>query len=380
MDNRGNEGPTPIIGVSQGYVSTSTVDPHTAASSTRAGKRPEVDSEASSSVPETPRTIGQCMDVVDEYKAGRLPKLSAIVQIGQVLECYQDKPSESDLNSYVRLLVRSTEEDSIREDPTVADRTTRRIELPNEELRSLERTRDSSSIASSRSTLSFSDDEPEAKRQWPDPSKFAWAVDSAIKQSSLRPELGHTLSLLKQYAIDIKFAKSNLVNSSGAPEFPDAEWTNILSGKPVNLDHVFSGHYSAGQEEKQVEKLGGLEISYRPTAPSKRVETFSDWVYAWNRTVSAIAYAFPNRSSELRAYADHILGIFGALATPLHYRVLELDKAIRSRVASRRDLLLTDYSSFIDLQMQYIHTAGANVYQNSSERSASSAQFKAIQQ
>jgi hypothetical protein len=44
--------------------------------------------------------------------------------------------------------------------------------------------------------------------------------------------------------LDIKAMKHIVLESKCVPEFPDSEWNNILAGKAVNLDIVFSGMYS----------------------------------------------------------------------------------------------------------------------------------------
>nr|VWP00840.1 Argininosuccinate lyase (ASAL) (EC (Arginosuccinase) [Ganoderma boninense] len=211
------------------------------------------------------------------------------------------------------------------------------------------------------SPLDLSDDEHgSSKRQKPDPTKFAWAQNSKDAEKKLRPEVLQTLTLLRSYAVDVRFAKSNLINSVGAPEFPDAEWGNVLRGKPVDLNHVFSGQYTLGQDEKHVEKLGPVELSYRAVTPAKVVKSAGDWVIAWQRATAAIVYAFPHRKQELEDYHNHIFGFFGAIHPDYHHRILDYDRAVRKRVGAMRTLLLSDTHEFANLRTLHIDSIGAS--------------------
>ncbi len=208
------------------------------------------------------------------------------------------------------------------------------------------------SLSRSVSPFALSEDEQSAKRKKPDPAQFAWANSNTHAEKGLRPELQKTLALLRIYSMDIKYAKSNLINSVGAPEFPDAEWNNILRGKPVDLDNVFCGQYSLQQDEKHVEKLGLVELSYRPVVPSKVVKSSGDWVIAWQHTSAALLYAFPHRKDELDGYYAHVFSLFGAILDEHHNRILDYDRTVRKRVAAKRTVLLTDTHLFHDLRTQ----------------------------
>ncbi|RDX48891.1 hypothetical protein OH76DRAFT_1333115, partial [Lentinus brumalis] len=173
--------------------------------------------------------------------------------------------------------------------------------------------------------------------------------------------LRKTIRFLRAYAIDVRTAKNDLLNSASAPEFPDSEWSNVLRGRAIDLDRVFSGQYSLGRDEKRVEKLGSVEISHKSMVPSKSVGNSGDWTIAWQRAVEAMSYAFPHRRPELEAYGRHILGMFGALSPTLQQRVIDYDRAVRRRVAAKRDIMLTDIDHYADLKTQFIDSGGANV-------------------
>ncbi|KAI9064672.1 hypothetical protein FKP32DRAFT_1675453 [Trametes sanguinea] len=95
-------------------------------------------------------------------------------------------------------------------------------------------------------------------------------------------EVQRTLELIRIYGEDITQAKHNLAATVTAPEFPDSEWTNVLLGQAVNLDRVFNGQYTSTTDDKVIEKIGELELRYRPTVPAKKIRNFGDWVFAWN--------------------------------------------------------------------------------------------------
>ncbi|PIL35153.1 hypothetical protein GSI_02942 [Ganoderma sinense ZZ0214-1] len=226
----------------------------------------------------------------------------------------------------------------------------------------------SKSRSRSRSTTRSSDeDEQPAKRQKQDPSLFAWASANSVAESSLRPELQETLKLLRNHEKDLKFAKASLRNLVGVPEFPEAEWTNVLLGKPVNLNHVLSGQYTLEQDEKHVEKFGLVELSYRTATPSKIVKNAGDWIIAWQRTTAATLYAFPHRRAELDGYYLHIFGLFSAIHASHHNCILDYDRRVRKRVAAMRTLLLTDTHEFADLRDQFINIFGASTSHASEE-------------
>ncbi|KAF8835230.1 hypothetical protein BDN67DRAFT_913383, partial [Paxillus ammoniavirescens] len=63
-----------------------------------------------------------------------------------------------------------------------------------------------------------------------------------IRQVS--PELQRTTELLANWATDPKEVKRRFVNNPACPEFPDSEWNNIILGKLINLDTVFSGMFT----------------------------------------------------------------------------------------------------------------------------------------
>ncbi|KAL1950137.1 hypothetical protein VTO73DRAFT_5260 [Trametes versicolor] len=162
--------------------------------------------------------------------------------------------------------------------------------------------------------------------------------------------VAESLKFLQIYATDIKGTKLHLVNSVGAPEFPDSEWNNILLGQVVDLNRVFTGHYAASAEKPQSESVGELEICFKPASPAKRITASGEWVLSWNKASAAMVARLP-----------------------LHHRLLKFDQVMRKRVGSRQDLLLTDYVRFADLKIQFLDSAGANVYNTQENRTGGAA-------
>jgi hypothetical protein len=203
-------------------------------------------------------------------------------------------------------------------------------------------------------------DEPVHKRSKIDSELFPWTIADHIGGGTLRDECVATKNLIANYTLDIKLAKAHLLNSGSAPEFPDSEWKSILSGLSVNLDAVFSGRYSTEHDSKISHEIGDFTISTREASTSKTIRSAGDWFIAWTQAAAATTFAFPHRDRECQEYGKHILGLFAAFAEEHHHLIFNYDRAVRKRVAMRRDLLLTDLADFGDLRVQFLDVRGAN--------------------
>ncbi|KII82749.1 hypothetical protein PLICRDRAFT_85053, partial [Plicaturopsis crispa FD-325 SS-3] len=278
-----------------------------------------------------------CMALVDEYRKGTVSKGRTIIALSAAIPASADGDAEAPdktLDTYIKML------DNFDADRERAGKRGRS--------RSHEEESPGSDAA-----------EPPPKRQRADPGAFAWSIETAIEGSKLRTECRESLRLLKIYAVEPKLSKSDLLNSEGTPEFPDSEWTHILAGQAVDLDHVFNGRHSTGADDKVSHDIGEFTISSKPKVPSRTIISFGDWVIAWFATTTATAYAFPHRQRELVRYGEHVIGQFAAIAPQFHSCVMDYEKAVRRRVASRRDLLLTDFFEFSDLRVQFIDIRGS---------------------
>ncbi|KAL1739559.1 hypothetical protein HDZ31DRAFT_85844 [Schizophyllum fasciatum] len=193
-----------------------------------------------------------------------------------------------------------------------------------------------------------------------------------------RESVRKTSAILENISREPRVARASLLNNDGRPQFPESEWENMLNGRAINLDTVASSEHSIEIDFKTSEKVGDFELVFTPgsssATPSKVVKSHSDYIIAWDRTVAAYEFVFEHRHDELRDYTRHILQLFKSFPEELHGRVISYDKAVRLRVAARRDLLLTDFSEFSDLHLQWIQ----NSLQISSQRDSNSRQRAGI--
>ncbi|KIY47513.1 hypothetical protein FISHEDRAFT_74617 [Fistulina hepatica ATCC 64428] len=96
-----------------------------------------------------------------------------------------------------------------------------------------------------------------------------------------------TVETLEAINVDLKKARTNLLLSLGAPQFPESQWTRLLSGGMADFDQVISGLYASADVERATERIGGLELSYVTTTPTERVATSGDWTTAYNSFTEA---------------------------------------------------------------------------------------------
>jgi hypothetical protein len=318
----------------------------------------ENENEAAEQPEEAPITITtKCLDIVERYRAGNIYKGDAIYEFAQAIPAEENGAAESPgktLQSYIAML------DDWDHERTLSD-TDEHREGAQEESGSDYGGRKHKRVE--RSARDENEDEcgePVHRRPKIDPELFPWAVSDRIEGSAMRDECAATRDLIANYTLDVKLAKSHLLNSGVAPEFPDTEWKSLLSGLAVNLDTVFSGRYSTEHDPKITHEIGDFTISTRETTTSKSVKSAGDWFIAWNQAAAATSFAFPHRSKECQDYGRHILDLFAAFAEEHHHLILNYDRAVRKRVALRRNLMLTDLAEFGDLRVQFLDVRGAN--------------------
>lgn len=271
--------------------------------------------------------IRTCADTVEAYRRGEITKPVAVSRIGAQLSRNDAGLSPAQANtavaSYLEMLTDYDREQEQREvgeapgaGPTGVQGPGRAESVQPPHGHTSPQARSQIEIEKSRAGSSDPDDEPTPKRSKLDTSAFPWAQHDEVLSDDLVPELRESLKLLRVYATDIKGTKLHLVNSVGAPELPDSEWNNILLGRAIDLDRVFTGHYSASAEEPRSESVGELEIRFKPASPAKRITASGEWVLAWNKASTATAYAFPHRRAELSAYGDLLTQLHDP--TPVH--------------------------------------------------------------
>jgi hypothetical protein len=227
-----------------------------------------------------------------------------------------------------------------------------------------------------RSPLSDDGEDEYAKRTRLNYESLPWnkIEDSDLESSSkLSPSLQKTHSLLENFSRDAKRARSSLLNcNKSVPQFPPAEWLNLLSGNAIDLDHVFSNIYTVSHSANETVELGkDIELLHGSFAPAKTVKTHGDWIIAWDCLVDATLFIFKHRKSELQSYGKHIQRYFASLPSHLHGRIINYDRAVRIRAAQRRDIELSSFSEFVDLQIQWINnpaSSGPSQLSESKER------------
>ena len=111
----------------------------------------------------------------------------------------------------------------------------------------------------------------------------------------LSDELQKILNLLQTYVKDLKFAKSSILTSPFAPQFPNSEWSNIIIGSMADLDHVILGSFAVSNDNREVEVVGGIQFKFGAAKASEHVKTSGDWLITWNQYSKAVSFAFPHR-------------------------------------------------------------------------------------
>jgi len=308
-----------------------------------------------------PQVSKKCIEIAQEFRIGRRTKVSALLEIQKTIprESDSDEHFHVAFGSYSKMLdgfqrYRESAADRSRQSgfdpgregtldpPEPGDAHKEPVGAPKR----------------SRSVQSEDESDHPSKRKV-DLSKLPWVEADSQGSSTVSESLRLTQSALQNFARDLKYTKSSVINSFKCPQFPDSEWTNLLAGRSIDLDHVLSGLFSVSQDDKKTEHIGELEIAVGPSVPAKVVRTHGEWNLAWDPTVEATIYALPHRESELKRYGKYIQQLFSALPADAHHRVISFDRAVRVRVAQRRDISLTDFGEFIDLQMHWIQTASS---------------------
>ena len=124
--------------------------------------------------------------------------------------------------------------------------------------------------------------------------------------------------------------KIRVLSTQQVPEFPDMEWNNVLTGKSVNLDAIFTRMSSTATNSKTIENLSELKLQFGANKLTKSVKTHGDWVIAWRITFRATKFIFPHHEKELKEYTKYISSYFAFLHSSTHWKVFELDKATKT--------------------------------------------------
>jgi hypothetical protein len=239
---------------------------------------------------EIPTVTSECLSIIDRYRAEQIQKGDAIYELTQTIPDEEIGATESvgkTLGFYVVML------DDWDRERTLSDADEREREGRGQPEHG-DDSRGQKQANQGGFDVDDECDEPIHKRPKIDLELFPWVASVKAESSSLREECVATKNLIANYTIDVKQAKTHLLNSGVAPEFPDSEWKSILSGLAVNLDIVFSGRYSTEHDPQITQEIGDFTILTREVATSKSVRSAGDWFIAWNQAAAATAFAFPH--------------------------------------------------------------------------------------
>jgi hypothetical protein len=321
--------------------------------------------------------VEECLRIVERRRSGELTTGEATIQFYKILP--DDEHGEAALKRYIELCTEIDTEHAVAamrgggrsyfqrlrssghpnaEAPPNTDR-----EVGEETSEEFETETDTDSSASftrvkqGHSESSGSDSSARSRKR-PKKSAFSWRRhrhDRAPADLSARK----TLALKANHLLDLKAAKNDLISQIDCPDFPDSMWSDVLANRFIDLDKVYSGYYSLESDHKLTETVGNVDITLSTgggaSKPTKSVETHGEWSIAFAAAKHAILYVFPHRAKELAGYEEYIIGLFAASRpSSLHYRVLNLDKAIRVRVAKDNKLTFTTFAHFSDLSTRHL--------------------------
>ncbi|KAI0085717.1 hypothetical protein BDY19DRAFT_996617 [Irpex rosettiformis] len=102
---------------------------------------------------------------------------------------------------------------------------------------------------------------------------FVTNRQSSITTTDLRPEVRETLRCKSIYAQDVASSKQSLICQPDCSQIPDPVWNDILLGKFVDLDQIFSALHSIEGDNAETYKVGDLELSTGPSKPKKHIST-----------------------------------------------------------------------------------------------------------
>jgi len=298
--------------------------------------------------------VAKCSEWIEKYKAGAVQKGEASYEIHSLLAASGERSDviKAAVESYIAILD--------QHDVKMAG-AFKRGRPGSGRARSLSGTSASSGSNAGTPPRSTSSDSRAAlrKNKKVEESNLPWVVRNKLFGSELQVELRATLELLKAWSVNPKQVKSSIINTPKCPAFPDSEWLNLVQGRPINLDNVFSGFYSTSTDNQRTESVGEIELKFGTKDASKPVTTHGDWTIAFDLTRDAYLFAFAHRADKLKQYQRFILQQFATKRESEHLRVIALDRAIRKRVSERRDLLLSDFDQFGDLQIMHLDHYGA---------------------
>ena len=143
--------------------------------------------------------------------------------------------------------------------------------------------------------------------------------------------------------------KLSILTSPCTPQFPHSEWTSVLTGAMVNLDHVLLGMHAISNDNREVKLIGGIQLKYGAAEAAKKVKNSGEWLQVFQVYTKAVVFIFPHRKEELEDYVEQVASLFAVVTEVNHPIVINYDKAVQTHVGDVQNLLLMDKSEFEDL-------------------------------
>ncbi|KAI3998268.1 hypothetical protein K525DRAFT_275390 [Schizophyllum commune Loenen D] len=311
--------------------------------------------------------LSKCDDIIERYRAGSVAKVRAYIELQKAIPADDEKVFEDALSAQMRAIdsVDRLRHGGGERGSATANGLLGQAQPPGADgdgpsgnpSESVGEDHARKRLRSPRLDADEDEDTVATPRKRTNPRLFAWTVGDEIDRAILHPVVVETNRQLENFSRDLKGAETDLHNSSSKPQYPLREWTSLLTGQAADFDRVINGIYTVNVSQRAVQRIGDLELSLGHVAPTKTVKDHSDWVIAWNAVRRATVFVFPHLKEDLDAYAEHILGFFSAFPgnSAYHLRVINYDRAVRIRIAERRNLRFTDFISFSDLQLMWIH-------------------------
>ena len=220
---------------------------------------------------------------------------------------------------------------------------------------------------------SDSDDEDSADEEPNDRAKpetkpsYPWETSGFIHSAILTEMHIQVNRDLELFTHDVSVARQSLLNTLGCPPFPYSEWTNILKGRAVNLDVVYSEAYSVTVDDHETFAISeGISLKVGKPKQSSKIVMHGEWAVAWAAYARAMLFIFPYRQGELNEYQIHITNLFGSQHVSVHHRVLNYDRAVRIFIGQQRSVLFNEVSKYSHLKYAHIDSTGAAVMSTSS--------------
>lgn len=185
-----------------------------------------------------------------------------------------------------------------------------------------------------------------------DEKELPWYDEEKEMEGRLPASVLETRKRALQYNRHFKKTKLALLTSLQRPEFPESEWDNVLRNRVVDLDKVLTHLTIARNYDVTEIQVGSTRFRTGETPTLRVVSDHGTWLEVWSRVTEATVTLYPNRREELNQYRAIISRFFLAGDA---FRVIVFDAAVRSRVAARSDLLLTDVGAFQDLVVTHLH-------------------------